>query len=191
MRAIMAAGPAGRNARPELYREHEAIPPRGPLAALTVPGAVGGWMLALEAAQANGARLPLDVLLAGAIAPARSGYGVTPSQARLTHDILRSFKSVPGFAATFLLDGKAPEAGATLKQEALAETLGILPMPASTTSIAAMSGARSLPTSITSAARLRARIFRVIAPHSRHRFKSSCRAARSTTPTRRPRALHR
>ena len=51
VRAIMAAGPAGRNARPELYREHEAIPPRGPLAALTVPGAVGGWMLALEAAQ--------------------------------------------------------------------------------------------------------------------------------------------
>src|SRR3954453_18597619 len=45
--AIMAAGPAGSLAKPELYREHETIPPRGPLAALTVPGAVGGWMLAV------------------------------------------------------------------------------------------------------------------------------------------------
>src|SRR5436309_14961659 len=37
VRAIMAAGFAGANARRKLYREHEAIPSRGPLAALTVP----------------------------------------------------------------------------------------------------------------------------------------------------------
>src|SRR5579871_2934654 len=36
VRAIMAAGRAGGEALPELYREHETIPPRGPLAALTV-----------------------------------------------------------------------------------------------------------------------------------------------------------
>ena len=53
---------------------YETIPTRGPLAALTVPGAVGGWMLALEAAKANGGKLPLDVLLAPAIAHARNGY---------------------------------------------------------------------------------------------------------------------
>ena len=35
VRAIMAAGPAGLDARPELYREYETMPPRGPLAALT------------------------------------------------------------------------------------------------------------------------------------------------------------
>src|SRR5215207_504663 len=34
VRAIEACGPAGARARPELYREHEAIPARGPLAAL-------------------------------------------------------------------------------------------------------------------------------------------------------------
>src|SRR5437588_10067514 len=45
VRAIMATGPVGSLATLVLYREHEAIPPRGPLAALTVPGAVGGWML--------------------------------------------------------------------------------------------------------------------------------------------------
>src|SRR6187455_171637 len=57
--AIMAGGPAGSRARPELYRDHETIPARGPLAALTVPGAIGGWMLALEAAKALGGGLPL------------------------------------------------------------------------------------------------------------------------------------
>ncbi len=62
VRAIMAAGPAGSEARPEFYREYAAIPHRGPLAALTVPGAIGGWMLALDAARANGGQLPLDVL---------------------------------------------------------------------------------------------------------------------------------
>src|ERR1700712_551542 len=66
MRALMAAGAAGAHARPELYRDagHDTIPPRGPLAALTVPGAISGWMLALELAKAQGGRLPLIMMLA-------------------------------------------------------------------------------------------------------------------------------
>src|SRR6266704_6778434 len=35
VRAIMAAGPAALQAKPDLYRDYESIPPRGPLAALT------------------------------------------------------------------------------------------------------------------------------------------------------------
>src|SRR5215207_2093394 len=124
VRAIMAAGPAGSLATPALYRQHETIPSRGPLAALTVPGAVGGWMLAIEAARAVGGRgLPLDLLLHAAIGQARDGYVVAKSQARLTTEKLAELKSVPGFAATFLPDGKPPEAGAKLKQSALAFTL--------------------------------------------------------------------
>jgi oxamate amidohydrolase len=126
LRAIMAPGPAGRNARPELYRDYEVIPPRGPLAALTVPGAVGGWMLALQAAKAHGGTMPLDMLLGSAVAHARGGYRVTRSQNRLTRDHLDELKDVPGFAATFLVDGKTPDIGATLKQEALAATLAHL-----------------------------------------------------------------
>jgi gamma-glutamyltranspeptidase/glutathione hydrolase len=126
IRAIMAAGPAGVEARPELYREHETIPPRGAQAALTVPGAVGGWMLALDAAKANGGKLPLDVLLASAIADAREGYTISRSQARLTQEKLSELASVPGFAETFLVDGKPPAVGATLKQEAFAATLAQL-----------------------------------------------------------------
>src|SRR5580704_4171172 len=123
VRAIMAAGPAALAAKPELYRDYESIPPRGPLAALTVPGAVGGWMLALEAAQARGGRLPLKVLLTPAIVQARNGYTVTRSQARLTEEQFTGLKDVPGFAAHFLVDGKVPQVGAALKQEAFAATL--------------------------------------------------------------------
>ncbi len=124
--AMMAAGGAGAKATPELYRDHETIPTRGPLAALTVPGAVGGWMMALKAAKASGGRLPLDVLLAPAIAHARNGYVVTRSQARLTQEFLDELDKAPGFAGTFLAEGKPPKAGVTLKQEALAETLAHL-----------------------------------------------------------------
>ena len=108
VRAIMAPGPAGQDARPDLYREYETIPPRGPLAALTVPGAVGGWILALEAAKANGGTLPLDVLLLPAIVQARNGYVVSRSQAQLTADKLAELASVPGFAETFLVEASRP-----------------------------------------------------------------------------------
>ncbi|WP_229266565.1 gamma-glutamyltransferase family protein [Leptospira sp. severe_002] len=124
VRAIMAPGPAGSRATRQLYREHEAIPARGPLAALTVPGAIGGWMQAVEAAAAvGGKKLPLDVLLHAAIGHARDGYTVTKSQAGLTKDKLGELKNVAGFAQTFLVDGKPPEKGAKLKQSAFAATL--------------------------------------------------------------------
>jgi gamma-glutamyltranspeptidase/glutathione hydrolase len=123
VRALMGAGRAGAEARPELYREHDEIPPRGPLAALTAPAAVAGWMLALDAAAAHGARLPLRTLLEPAIRHARDGYVVSRSQARLTETNLDALKDVPGFAPTFLPDGKPPTAGSVCRQPALAATL--------------------------------------------------------------------
>ena len=125
VRALMGAGRAGSKATPRLYRDagHDAIPARGPLAALTVPGAVAGWMLAAEAAKAHGGKLPLDVLLAPAILHAREGYTVTRSQARLTVEKYAELETAPGFMQAFLIDGKAPEAGTTLKQTAFAATL--------------------------------------------------------------------
>jgi gamma-glutamyltranspeptidase/glutathione hydrolase len=123
--ALMAPGPAGSRATSALYREagHDVIPSRGPLAALTVPGAIGGWTLALDASRAHGGKLPLDVLLADAIRYARNGYRVTRSQARLTSEKISELKDVPGFSAAFLVDGKAPDEGATLTQKAFAGTL--------------------------------------------------------------------
>lgn len=133
VRAIMGAGRAGAKATPRLYRDagHYEIPTRGPLAALTVPGAVAGWMLAVEAAKAQtgkginkgSSRLPLHVLFDAAIRRAREGYKVTRSQAQLTADKFAELEKVPGFANVFLIDGKPPEAGVLLKQTAFAATL--------------------------------------------------------------------
>jgi len=125
VRALMGAGRAGAKATPRLYRDagYDEIPTRGALAALTVPGAIAGWMLASEAAKAAGGKLPLDVLLGGAIKHASDGYTVTRSQARLSVEKLDELKDAPGFAKAFLIDGKPPEEGAQLKQSALAATL--------------------------------------------------------------------
>ena len=125
VRALTGAGRAGSKATPRFYRDagYDEIPTRGALAALTVPGAAAGWMLALDAAAAQGGKLPLDVLLAPAIAHAREGYTVTRSQARLTAEKFAELETAPGFAPTFLIDGKPPEAGARLTQVALANTL--------------------------------------------------------------------
>jgi oxamate amidohydrolase len=123
VRAVMAAGVAGSRARPELYDEAglEAIPPRGPLAALTVPGAVAGWSLALEAAHALGGKLPLAEMLAPAIRHAGEGFAVSRSHAACA--ALAGLQGAPGFAETFLVDGKPPVPGAKLQQPALAATI--------------------------------------------------------------------
>ena len=133
VRAIMSAGRAGAKATPRFYRDagHHEIPSRGPLAALTVPGAVAGWMLAVEAAKAQtgqginkgSSRLPLHVLLSAAIKRAREGYKVTRSQAALTREKYAELEPAPGFLNAFLIDGKAPDEGAILKQTAFSATL--------------------------------------------------------------------
>src|SRR5258707_3242878 len=123
--ALMGAGRAGANARIDRYRDdgHDEIPPRGPLAALTGRGAVAPWRWALDVARALGGRLPLAALFDAAIRQARDGYAVTRSKAPLTAEKLAELKDVPGFAATFLVDGKPPAAGAICRQQALAATL--------------------------------------------------------------------
>jgi gamma-glutamyltranspeptidase/glutathione hydrolase len=125
VRALMGAGRAGSRATIQFYRDAgcDAIPPRGPLAALTVPGAIAAWRLALDAAKAQGGRLPLDVLLAPAIKHAREGYTVTRSQARLTVEKYTELENAPGFRKAFLLDDKKPDVGARLKQSKFADTL--------------------------------------------------------------------
>src|SRR5439155_5408782 len=123
IRALMAAGAAGSLALPELYRNAGAIPPRGPLAALTAPGAIAGWMLALDAAKAQGGRLPLAELLAAAIRHAREGLGVSRSFAACASASVAELANVPGFAQTFLIDGKPPAERAIFRQPALAATL--------------------------------------------------------------------
>ena len=123
--AIDACGPAAARATIEHYRGagHDAIPSRGPLAALTVAGAVGGWQLALEQARALGGRLPLSRLLADAISHARDGFPVSGTQHRNTAGKLAELAPQPGFAATFLQDGAPPPVGVRFANRPLAATL--------------------------------------------------------------------
>ncbi len=124
--AIDACGPAAALATPDFYAGLDAIPPRGPRAALTVAGTVGGWQRALEVAAAWGPALPLSRLLQDAIRHAHEGVAVTASQSALTRDKLPGLKDAPGFAQTYLVDGRVPAPGDVLRQPALGRTLSQL-----------------------------------------------------------------
>lgn len=123
--AISACGPAAALATPEWYaaRGHRGqLPTRGPLAALTVPGTVGGWQEALSLVPA-GQRRPLAELLAPAIGLCRSGIAVTRNQALTMAEKIAGLRDVPGFADVYLDGGSVPGAGAVLRQAALGDTL--------------------------------------------------------------------
>jgi gamma-glutamyltranspeptidase/glutathione hydrolase len=121
---IEACGPAGARATRALYKERglDRIPERGPLAALTVPAAVGGWQLALDAAKANGGRMPLARLLEPATTLARAGYPVSQSLAWRFTTERGAVIEAPGFGETFLPGGKPPQRGERLSAGKLAET---------------------------------------------------------------------
>ena len=162
VRAIMGAGRAGAKATRQLYRDagHHEIPARGPLAALTVPGAVATWMLAIEAAKAQTgkgtrAKLPLHVLFEAAIKHARAGYtrdaqpgaadggkiaGDEGCRARLQGSLPGRRQGAGGGRRSSSRPPSPPRSSNSRK-------------PGSTISIAAMSAARSPPTWNASAAR--------------------------------------
>ena len=96
------------------------------MAALTVPGAIGGWTVALELSKALGGRLPLKTLLENAERHARAGYPVSASEARFDPTNDAALIAAPGFAETYLIDGKPAKAGATRRAPRLAETLAQL-----------------------------------------------------------------
>ncbi|MEC9367393.1 MAG: gamma-glutamyltransferase family protein [Pseudomonadota bacterium] len=124
--AIDACGPAAGLASIEFYREAghgEAIPPRGPLAALTVAGAISGWAEALKLSARWGGRLPLSRLLADATAHARDGTPVSSSLGLNLGAKANELKAVPGFADVFLPKGSHPAEGDILRQPRAADTL--------------------------------------------------------------------
>jgi len=124
--AIDACGPAARGASIAFYREHglAQIPPRGPLAANTVAGTIGGWELALSLGRARwGGKLPLARLLEDAIEYAETGVPATASQEANTRAKRAELASVAGFAARFMPGGEVPARGALFSQKTLGATL--------------------------------------------------------------------
>jgi gamma-glutamyltranspeptidase len=104
VRYIEACGFAGALATIERYRAagHDTVPERGPLAACTVPGAIGGWMLALDAAKAGGGKMPVIAW-------------------RYLQDRTLAIQA-PGFTETFMPGGKAQPKGALLSAGKLPDT---------------------------------------------------------------------
>lgn len=121
--AIDACGSSAALADRDFYAGHAQIPSRGPLAALTVAGTVGGWAEALKQTAHWGPGMPLPDLLSDAIGHARRGIVVSRSQAQLTQGKLAELQDVPGFAEVYLHNGQVPREGDLLRQPALAATL--------------------------------------------------------------------
>jgi gamma-glutamyltranspeptidase len=124
---IDASGASAAQASREWYAERgmtDRIPFRGGIAALTVAGTVSGWGTAHRLSQqALDGRMSLSRLLGDAVFYARQGTPVTASQAASTQAKFDELKDIPGFADTFLIDGRPPVAGALFRQPRLADTL--------------------------------------------------------------------
>lgn len=123
--AIDASGAAASKATPALYVEqgHATIPWRGPLAANTVAGTIGGWGEAYKLSTEIGGKLPLSRLVEDAVWMAENGFPVTASQQDLTSTKLAELKDAPGFVDTFLIEGRPPREGELMRLPALGATL--------------------------------------------------------------------
>ena len=119
--ALNASGPASAEATIDFYRQQghtEAIPPRGPLAALTVPGAVDGWR---EAHQHYG-KLEWGGLFVDAIYYARNGFPVANSLAEWTVKDRELLQKYPSTANIYMPSGHPPRAGEQLINPDLADS---------------------------------------------------------------------
>lgn len=122
---IEACGYAGSEATIAAYHTlgYDSIPPRGPRAAVTIPGTVGGYALAHQIAQNMGGKLPRSALWHDAIRLARDGYPQSRGEAGTKPAEFDALRVAPGFAEHFLVDGKIPPTGSLRKNSALADTL--------------------------------------------------------------------
>lgn len=133
LRGLNASGRAGERATLAFYADRglSRIPPRGYLAANTVPGVLSGWEAAHRYAAASmGQGLPWDRLLGFAIDYAEAGFPVSPHlafwlQAAVAADGEgHAPRRFDGFARTYLKPGGAPHGlGEVMRLPRLAATL--------------------------------------------------------------------
>lgn len=100
---------------------HAKRPVRG-WDSVTVPGAVAAW----EALHQRFGKLPFSQLLETAIDLAERGVTIAPMVARKWHAAVPLLQDQPGFAATFMPNGRAPEIGEKFVMPAAARMLRLL-----------------------------------------------------------------
>ena len=127
LQGLNASGIAPQAWTPDYFdRRHgagSALPLRG-WDAVTVPGAVGGWVALSE----RYGKLPFADLMAPAIEIAERGYAVPVIVQGKWHlaSQVADLVSQPGFAQAFLPKGRAPEVGEVFRFAAAARTLRLI-----------------------------------------------------------------
>ncbi|MEM0979475.1 MAG: gamma-glutamyltransferase [Cyanobacteria bacterium P01_H01_bin.58] len=124
LQGLNGSGRAAMQATPAFYKEQglATIPQRGPLAALTVPGAVDSW----QTAHQKFGQMTWSELLQPAIALASEGYPVSGSQSYWTRQDLSYFQQYSPDPCPFVPQGQAPQTTSVLTNTDLANTLKIL-----------------------------------------------------------------
>jgi gamma-glutamyltranspeptidase/glutathione hydrolase len=115
---INGTGPAPKLATPDFYRKLGGIPDAGPYSS-TVPGAVGGFDLALKK---YGTR-DYKKLLAPAIDAARNGHGITHFAASNHRSAIKKLSPYPSSLRALLKNGQPFDPGDLFVQPDLARTL--------------------------------------------------------------------
>lgn len=126
---IDACGGAASLASLDFFKDQQCdkIPDRGPLAALTMAGAVSGWHKAHEYSQQQlGGKMPLSRLLEDAIHYAREGVAVTGTLANNAAQKQSQLESQPGFKDVYMPNGKTLVEGSKFQQSRVASTLEAL-----------------------------------------------------------------
>ena len=121
LHGLNASGRAPAGWTPDRFAEHDRIPFRG-WDSVTVPGAVSAWVALSE----RFGTLPFDALFEPAIRYARDGFPVSPVIATLWQRAGEELGRMPGFANTFLPEGRAPRAGEYFKSPGHARTLELI-----------------------------------------------------------------
>lgn len=120
--ALAANGPAAAAATRDFYSDAgytDQIPMRGPLSALSIPGAVDGWRMAHE----RHGKLPWSDLFDDAIVAAEEGFAVSRSLADWIAADWDLLKSDDDIAAVFAAGDVPLREGEILRQPDLARTL--------------------------------------------------------------------
>lgn len=122
--ALNGSGRSVARATRERYRSagHTAIPQRGPLSCVTVPGAVGSWCSAHE----RFGKLSLSDNLQQAISYARDGYPVSAGQARFTASTADVLARHEPTSNTFMPEGRIPQVGELIRFPGLADTMELV-----------------------------------------------------------------
>ena len=127
--AIDSCGPASNNINIDFYKKlgFNSIPSRGPLSALTVPGAVAGWKLAYDFSVKNlGGKIPISRLLFDAEQAAKEGIAVTNTLRNNLKSKLNQLVDIVGFKDVYLKNGKIPNVGDKLIIPKLSNTFSLL-----------------------------------------------------------------